>query len=204
MAAAGRIRNRGCIPYLDHEGVFVKPIVLVECKKDSCYDSASSPFQRLFMHQTLASARRNANFKRFENLIPKDALDLVLATTFNESSELFAEKEDVYLQPETLGVLTWRRLRNTRDLTPNREQRPFNLTRTEADAPKGAGDHTKGRGKRRAAIPFRYNFAHKVLIGGITEKKHPSSIKLMNSSHHSPQTNAGYSRQPSDGNFYQY
>lgn len=46
--------------------------------------------------------------------------------------------------------------------------------------------------------------AHKVLIGGITEKKHPSNIKLMNSSHHSPQTNAGYSRQPSDGTVFQY
>jgi hypothetical protein len=43
-----------------------------------------------------------------------------------------------------------------------------------------------------------------VIISGLPERRHPSNVKLMNSSHHSPQTNAGYSRQDSDGNCYQY
>ncbi|XP_050297266.1 uncharacterized protein LOC126736774 [Anthonomus grandis grandis] len=198
--AAGRIRNRGCVPYLDGEGVFVKPITTVEWTKDSCFDPKMSPFQRMYMHHTLASARRYAHFKNFDNLIPKDELDLILTSTFDQSTEIFPEKVDVYFQPETEGIATWRRLRNTRDLTPDREQMASSL----GGAQECADTQKIGRGKRKSAIPYRYNFAHKLLIGGITEKKHPSSIKLMNSSHHSPQTNAGYSRQPSDGNFYQY
>lgn len=31
---------------------------------------------------------------------------------------MFADKEDVYLQPETIGCETWRRLRNTLDKRP--------------------------------------------------------------------------------------
>ncbi|ENN71240.1 hypothetical protein YQE_12167, partial [Dendroctonus ponderosae] len=203
--SAGRIRNRGCVPYLDGEGVFLKPLITIESKKESCYDRKMSPFQRLYMHQTLASARRYAYFKPFDNLIPKDELDFTLTTTFNESSEVFPETVDVYFQPETLGIATWRRLRNTRDLTPDREQMAASLKHpgSSGDGPKSKSDRA-GRGKKKIVIPYRYNLAHKLLIGGITEKKHPSSIKLMNSSHHSPQTNAGYSRQPSDGNFYQY
>lgn len=45
---------------------------------------------------------------------------------------------------------------------------------------------------------------HPVLIGGITERRNPNNVKLMNSSHHSPQTNAGYTRQHLDGNVFQY
>lgn len=46
--------------------------------------------------------------------------------------------------------------------------------------------------------------SHPVIIGGIQERKHPSYVKLMNSSHHAPQTNAGYSRQTGDGNVFVY
>ncbi|CAG9773850.1 unnamed protein product [Ceutorhynchus assimilis] len=193
MAAVGRVRNMGCIPFLDEEGEFTKPIAIVECRKDSCYDSAKSPSQRMYMHQTLASARRYVHFKPFDNLVPKDDLDLVLGSTYNQSTEVFAEKVDAVLQPETRDIKTWRRLRNTRDLTPDREQMAASKVLAQ-----------ESRQRKRTTVPFRYNFAHKVLIGGVLEHKHPSSIKLMNSSHHAPQTNAGYSRQPSDGNFYQY
>lgn len=50
--------------------------------------------------------------------IPEDSLDLVLAATYNQSTEKFADREDLYLQPETIGCDTWRRLRNTYDKHP--------------------------------------------------------------------------------------
>ncbi|KAF7271718.1 uncharacterized protein LOC143194589 [Rhynchophorus ferrugineus] len=199
--AAGRIRNRGCVPYVEGEGMFLKPLTTKDFK-DSCFDAASSPFERMYMHHTLASARRYAYFKNYDDLVPKDDLDLILTSTFDQSAELFPDKVDIYLQPETQGVNTWRRLRNTRDLTPDREQ----MASLGQSQQKDDSSTTRmGRAKKKGpVIPYRYNFAHKLLIGGVTELKHPSSVKLMNSSHHSPQTNAGYSRQPSDGNFYQY
>ncbi|XP_030758708.1 uncharacterized protein LOC115884309 [Sitophilus oryzae] len=201
--AAGRIRNRGCVPYLEGEGIFLRPLTTAKTTKNSCYDSAMSPFQRMYRHHTLASARRFAHFKNFDGLIPTDDLDFVLTSTYDHSSEFFPEKLDTYLQPETHGINTWRRLRNTRDLTPDREQ----LAALERSGQKDENASTRqGRSSRKkfVTVPYRYNFAHKLLIGGVTEKKHPSSVKLVNSSHHSPQTNAGYSRQPRDGNFYQY
>lgn len=197
---AHRIRNRECIPYITTEGEFEKPILTDKYAKKNVKCGGSTVFSRLHRYQTLASTRRFARFKNFKNLIPRDYLDLVLSSTYNQTEEEFADKVDIYIQPETLGKDTWRRLRNTRDLTPDREE--------QAAAAKGADDDNdskKGKSKQKELVaPFRYNFAHKVLIGGIAAKKHPSNIKLMNSSHHSPQTNAGYSRQPSDGNSYQY
>lgn len=50
--------------------------------------------------------------------LPEDSLDLVLAATYNHSTERFADKEDLYMQPETIGCDTWRRLRNTFDKVP--------------------------------------------------------------------------------------
>ncbi|KOB66392.1 Uncharacterized protein OBRU01_21272 [Operophtera brumata] len=38
--------------------------------------------------------------------------------TLASSTERFADKEDLYLQPETLGCPTWRRLRNSYDKHP--------------------------------------------------------------------------------------
>nr|CAH7756911.1 unnamed protein product [Callosobruchus chinensis] len=168
-----RIRNRGCMPYLQTEGVFERAPP-IEVQKAEAICSSSSPFVRLFRHNTLASARKNFLFKPF-------------------------------------------RLRNTRDLTPDREEQASQANKTEngEDEKVGAGEGKSKPTKKQqllskkgirpvVKLPFRYNFAQKLLVGGITERRHPSNIKLMNSSHHSPQTNAGYSRQPSDGNFYQY
>lgn len=49
---------------------------------------------------------------------PKDSLDFILASAYNETKELFAIKEDTYLQWETKGKKTWRRLRNTYEKAP--------------------------------------------------------------------------------------
>lgn len=195
-----RIRNRECVPYIATEGIFEKPLRIDQYKEKYVPCDGGTVFDRVYNYNTLASARRYACFKPFIHLVPKDALDLVLTSTYDHSSQQFPEHVDIYFQPETLGKQTWRRLRNTRDLTPDREEQA-------SSAKTGVGEDTKKNikaKKRQRTIPFRYNSDHKLLIGGTTVKTHPSSIKLINSSHHSPQTNAGYSRQPSDGTFYQY
>lgn len=74
------------------------------------------------------------------------------------------------LQNETVGRETFRRIRNTRDLSP---------VRAEA-------------------------LGHPLLISCLPEKISPHSIKLMNSGHHTPLTNPGYSRQQGDGNYFRY
>ena len=54
-------------------------------------------------------------------MIPQDALDLVLASSYNHADDAFQDKVDVVLQEETLGIDTWRRLRNTRDIQPEKD-----------------------------------------------------------------------------------
>ncbi|CAH1954333.1 unnamed protein product [Acanthoscelides obtectus] len=214
---AKRIRNRGCMPYLQTEGVFERAPPIEVQKAEAILCSSWSPFIRLYRHNTLASARKNFLFKPFSEHAPQDQLDFVLSSTFDQSTEFFPDQLDVYLQRETQDIATWRRLRNTRDLTPDREEQASQAQKAghEEDAEGSAWD-SKGKPPKKklslskkgtrpiVKLPYRYNFAQKLLVGGITERRHPSNTKLMNSSHHSPQTNAGYSRQPSDGNFYQY
>lgn len=57
-------------------------------------------------------------FNFFRGLIPRDELDFVLDSPYNHSFETFPEKVDVYLQPETYGLVTWRKLRNVKDIPP--------------------------------------------------------------------------------------
>nr|XP_037872991.1 protein C1orf194 homolog isoform X2 [Bombyx mori] len=51
--------------------------------------------------------------------LPDDSLDFILTSKYNHSTEQFADKVDVFLQPETIGCETWRRLRNTCDKLPS-------------------------------------------------------------------------------------
>lgn len=48
-------------------------------------------------------------------------MDFLLASPYNHSLDSFPERGDPCLQAETLGMDTWRRLRNTRDLQPERD-----------------------------------------------------------------------------------
>lgn len=49
-------------------------------------------------------------------LIPRDELDFVLTSPYNHSDDTFPDKIDVYLQPETYGLTTWRKLRNVKEI----------------------------------------------------------------------------------------
>ncbi|XP_018571568.1 uncharacterized protein LOC108911184 [Anoplophora glabripennis] len=139
-------------------------------------------------------------------LIPKDDLDFVLASCYNHSEEIFPDPIDVFLQPDSEDLASWRKLRNYRLVSLDPVEDAKKSAEKERERELAAHDYDMASldKSKQHVIPYRYNFAHKVLIGGIIEKKHPSNIKLMNSSHHSPQTNAGYSRQPSDGTVFQY
>ncbi|KAF5280254.1 hypothetical protein FQA39_LY18077 [Lamprigera yunnana] len=185
-----RIRNNGCIPDLSTEGKMIKPIQLLKVLQKGTVCSGSSPFDRLFDHHTLASARRYTHFEPFSDLVPKDSLDFILTSTYDHATEVFPVKVDSYLQQETSGVSTWRRLRNTEDLPPDRDTREPDFS---------FFDLLEG-----GLLLNRYSRWHPVLIGGVKERKHFDHVKLMNSSHHSPQTNAGYTRQDRDGTTFKY
>ncbi|XP_063619026.1 protein CFAP276 [Cydia splendana] len=156
-----QVRNKKLLPDLRKEGVLTKEIILATKEKHQ-----GSTGYRLFSHHTLASVRRMSYFHPFH--IPDDSLDIVLAATYNHTTERFADKEDLYLQPETIGCDTWRRLRNTCDY------------------------HT----------PVVLD--HPLYRGGLTERRSPFSVKLMNSGVHSSQTNPGYSRKPAGGAIFFY
>ncbi|KAL0840983.1 hypothetical protein ABMA28_014764 [Loxostege sticticalis] len=163
MTGVKQVRNKRLLPDLRKEGELTKEIVLTTKEKHGVPTGS-----RLFSHHTLASVRKMSFFHPF--FLPDDSLDLILAATYNHSTEIFADKEDLYLQPETIGCDTWRRLRNAYDKHP----------------------------------PKQVHLGHPMKCGGISERKSPFSVKLMNSGVHSSQTNPGYSRQPAGGAIFFY
>ncbi|CAF4900458.1 uncharacterized protein C1orf194 homolog [Pieris rapae] len=106
-----QVRNKKLLPDLRKEGELSKDIVLSTKEKHGVPTGS-----RLYSHHTLASVRKLSFFQPF--FLPEDSLDIVLAAVYNHSTERFADKEDLYLQPETIGCDTWRRLRNTYDKLP--------------------------------------------------------------------------------------
>ncbi|XP_026753931.2 cilia- and flagella-associated protein 276 [Galleria mellonella] len=111
MSDIKQVRNKQLLPDLRKEGELSKEIILSTKEKHGV--PAGS---RLFSHHTLASIRRLSFFHPFH--LPDDSLDFILSATYNHSTEQFADKEDLYLQPETHGCDTWRRLRNTFNKCP--------------------------------------------------------------------------------------
>lgn len=222
-----RVRNRGCLPYVETEGELTKPLVKARMlAAGRNWHNKLTPYDRMHNHHTLASVRRYAHFKPFSNLIPNDDLDFKLQSPYVHGVDIFPDCIDVVMQAETMGIDTWRRLRNTRDIQPEKDA--IGAAAAKAAGMGQSGGHTggggfgagllgeaggagnggaamrEGGGAQVGKKVLKYNDYHVVHIGGITERRHPSNVKLMNSSHHSPQTNAGYTRQDSDGNAYQY
>ncbi|KAL3273520.1 hypothetical protein HHI36_014960 [Cryptolaemus montrouzieri] len=196
-----RRRNKSCIPFIKKEGIYT---LTAPCKLegDLWYRDLRAS-DRLFNHHTLASARKSVHYRPNPHLIPRDDLDYILASTYLHNEDSFCEPIDPLIQAETLGQDTFRRLRNTIDIQP--EQQLQDVFAAEATSGKflTAGE-VDGYVKKPGCVPYKYHKSHPVLIGGITSYKHPMNVKLMNSSHHAPQTNAGYSRQDADGTFFQY
>ncbi|KAK9888194.1 hypothetical protein WA026_000463 [Henosepilachna vigintioctopunctata] len=196
-----RRRNKGCIPFIVREGSYT-PSAPCRHQGDLWHRNVKAS-DRLFNHQTLASARKSVYYQPDANLIPNDDLDYILASTYLHNEDSFCEPIDPLLQAETLGYDTFRRLRNTVDIHP--EQQLQDVFAAEATSGKFlTAGITDGYAGKPECVPYKYHESHPVLIGGITSYKHPMNVKLMNSSHHAPQTNAGYSRQDADGTFFLY
>lgn len=117
-------RNVDHLPHISTEGTFRRPLPCPPIgDSNRRWFERVSPHDRLFYHQTLASARRSADFQPIFEL-PKDSLDLKMAAEYNHEQELFVSKSDVVLQAETLANAyerqTFRRLRNSQDLKAKR------------------------------------------------------------------------------------
>ncbi|XP_046988968.1 uncharacterized protein LOC124594644 [Schistocerca americana] len=114
------VRNRRVLPDMGTEGVWV-PAPPRRVHPDSLPTIPEAVGARLTAHQTLSSVRQMRRFRQIG--VPRDSLDLALSANYDHARELFPEKCDVLLQPETLGVATWRKDRNVRlELVP---QPPF-------------------------------------------------------------------------------
>ncbi|XP_017770939.1 PREDICTED: uncharacterized protein LOC108558520 [Nicrophorus vespilloides] len=213
------IRNLGAAPDLQLEGVLIRPLKIPpDLPPTEDWHRDMSPSDRLHYHQTLSSVRRYAHFKPIPGIIPLDALDLVLGAKYDQGVDLFGEKIDVVLQGSTMGTDRRAKMRNTLELkaakdaigiahleameTKSRRSPFFTDFTGSAFGPVVALDNF--RKVKDNKLEHNYNKHHVLYVGGISEKRHPCNVKLMNSSHHSPQTNAGYSRQDRDGNSYQY
>ncbi|XP_037960971.1 protein C1orf194 homolog [Teleopsis dalmanni] len=134
------------------------------------------PNHRLFYHQTLASVRRHYCFKQTD-WIPRDKLDFEMQSRYNHVREVFPDKVDMVMQKETCS--------------------------THGD--KVGYTYRKMRNTCRRFFMAPSPLQHPLRIGGILyERKDPNSVKLMVEGHHSQLTNAGFSRQDSDGTIYSY
>lgn len=191
-------RNLSYQPFIDGEGEFLKPLPRPPTapNADRLWYVGLPPHVRLNFHQTLNSTRRYAGFRKFPNKVPADSLDLVLQSQYQHNLELFADKVDIVLQPETVGRQTFRRIRNTKDLTFERV--------IPIGHPLIVGKLTASSDYWIRCLNFDLLLLFFFVSGGIQDRISPHSVKLMCSGPHSSQTNPGYSRQTGDGNVFNY
>ncbi|XP_055595182.1 protein CFAP276-like [Uranotaenia lowii] len=115
-----RERNDDYLPNIDGEGCYVKSLPAPPPTHPSIrWSDVLCPNERVFYHQTLSSARKAAKFL-VQAPIPRDSLDIHLAAEYDQTEQLFKGRNQVVLQKETCNVPTFRRLRNTRDLSPEK------------------------------------------------------------------------------------
>lgn len=56
------VRNKSFEPFIDREGFYIEKPPTVNKNGDKIFHEKLEPNERLFHHNTLSSARRNANF----------------------------------------------------------------------------------------------------------------------------------------------
>ncbi|XP_037961097.1 uncharacterized protein LOC119690172 [Teleopsis dalmanni] len=120
-----KVRNQNYLPQITNEGKFICPFPQppVQQNRDAIWYKDLSPHDRLYYHQTLSTTRWSRCFKQTDK-IPKDSLDFALLSTYNNLTEVFPKKVDTVMQPETCGEKeTFRKLRNTRQITVNYNMR---------------------------------------------------------------------------------
>lgn len=77
------------------------------------------PWQRLAQHHTLSSARREVF--HFDPTAPRDDLDFVLKSNYNQHEELLMNKNEVVYQPETFCDNHGRVLKNRVKAEPEKK-----------------------------------------------------------------------------------
>lgn len=83
-----QVRNLNYLPVIFEEGVFLKDLPMPPKADSEEWIQCISAHDRMFYHQTLASARKSANFKNFNHVIPQDSLDINLKSRYNHSEEV--------------------------------------------------------------------------------------------------------------------
>lgn len=78
-----------------------------------------------------------------------------MASSYNHNKDVFPDKVDVMLQDETIGVDTWRRLRNTRDIKPEKDA--ISAAAAAAFGSAAASISSDGRDKEGKAKVGKYN-----------------------------------------------
>lgn len=144
-----------------------------------------SVFMRLFQKDTVNSLAR-----RISNNSIADSLDLVLSSVYNHEKDLFVNKFETLLQMD------------------NAKHNPIKEKLYNEMIQKERNDiqHPLVIGKICDTLEMKLivTFRKKKLLGGLHERRSPHSVKLVCIGQHTPITNAGYSRQPLDGNIFKY
>ncbi|KAK6175538.1 hypothetical protein SNE40_013985 [Patella caerulea] len=125
----------------------------------------ADPWNRLNSKHTLCSSRRE--IYHHDPAAPRDSLDFILKTQYDQHAELFKNRNETLLQPETLNLDHGRTLKNREVIIPKE--------------------------------PLRMN--HPLSVTEQNKRDSIHSVKNAIESHHSQQTNKGYSRKP-DGGFF--
>lgn len=154
--------------------------------------SSKSTHQRLFEQHTVNSLARRVN--KSESV---DSLDLSLSAVYNHETDLFHSKHRTVLQMVNSANNPIRQ--RLYDELKERQRKSLH--------------HPLIIGEQKKTLIYSLKMQISVckipikrccISGGITDRKSPHSVKLICIGHHTPITNPGYSRQPIDGNIFNY
>ncbi|XP_043465479.1 protein C1orf194 isoform X2 [Leptopilina heterotoma] len=192
------VRNPYPVPDISREGnwildgPYLGPSVSTD---DKTWQAKLQPHERLFAHHTLTSIRKDHRLYRPQ--VPTDSLDYALSSVYKHCEDTFVPKMYTRIQPETLGIETWRVLRN--------EIKTFIKPPPALGHPlkKVNGQMEVKKYKRGKAANSREdsNLQESEKLSKQVRRIHPSSLKLAIDGPHTDQTNAGYSRKI-DGTYY--
>ncbi|XP_026479750.1 uncharacterized protein LOC113386218 [Ctenocephalides felis] len=182
-----RVVNNDWRPHIRSEGVWIKELPGPPgCLKP--WYKGLPWHERLSNHHTLASIRQCAIF--VPKRVPLDSLDNKMMSNYNHSLELFPDPVDIVLQQDTIS--------NVAELAPPCVEYGDNYTNARGKPWRRLTNTRELKRERIIAL------GHPLQIAGLKERMSPHQVKLMNSGHHSPLTNPGYSRQPADGTVFRY
>lgn len=190
------VRNPYPVPDISREGNWILDGPYLGPSVSTCdktWQAKLQPHERLFAHHTLTSIRKD--HRLFRPQVPTDSLDYALSSVYKHCKDTFVPKMYTRIQPESLGIETWRVLRNqikTFIKPPPPLGHPLKKVNGQTEV-KQKGRHTySGRGSELQETER---------LKGEVRRIHPSSLKLAIDGPHMDQTNAGYSRKI-DGTYY--